>query len=475
MSIVNSYPPSTNPASFRPNITKREKCSKSSPKHVTSNSDDAWRHDIEDIANDLHGKIIPKEFISIFMNNDHYLFSSKNNETNSTRKNQNNNDEDSYNGGDGEDNDGDINNKAVRNTVDVVSDILNSDALQRAISSLLSRVIESKQFQAACQQLLKKLWNDLVNDPETLQQVVHLLNKAIQNPEIRKSVHRLILELINDEEIYQELTALLVRLGEEPEVCDATKALLTESAHRALNDPEILDHSMEFATDVVGDDVVQRTSGEALRNTVSYAVKPGLSAFLGFLSIGLMLFSFSALRNARSLSSSEKSEEYIVPIVSNFANHVGTPIVKSLSRMIQMPGQILSKIGSLFYNVLLRSPIQWIKFGSRKITRPITQSLQSGKEAIYASVMGVTIRTCKESIIWITSALTTTATSVVATTAYTMGTMFQVLTHRVILSTNFIVQTSKKSGLFISKYIFTVFKRKGDTFDNSPNNDPMSI
>lgn len=58
----------------------------------------------------------------------------------------------------------------------------------------------------------------------------------------------------------------------------ATQTLLTESAHQALNDPEILDHSMEFATDVVGDDVVQRTSGEALRNTVSYAVRPSVSA-----------------------------------------------------------------------------------------------------------------------------------------------------------------------------------------------------
>jgi hypothetical protein len=34
---------------------------------------------------------------------------------------------------------------------------------------------------------------------------------------------------------------------------------------------------MEFAADVVGDDVVQRTAGEALRNTLSYAVQPGMS------------------------------------------------------------------------------------------------------------------------------------------------------------------------------------------------------
>ena len=63
-------------------------------------------------------------------------------------------------------------------------------------------------------------------------------------------------------------------LGEEQEVLDATQQLLTISAHRTLNDPNVLDHSMEFATEVVGDDVVQRTGGEALRNTVGYAVQP---------------------------------------------------------------------------------------------------------------------------------------------------------------------------------------------------------
>ena len=63
---------------------------------------------------------------------------------------------------------------------------------------------------------------------------------------------------------------------------DAAQSLLTESAHNALNDPEILDHSMEFATDVVGDDVVQRSAGEALRNTLSYAVQPGMSVGMSY-------------------------------------------------------------------------------------------------------------------------------------------------------------------------------------------------
>ena len=168
-------------------------------------------------------------------------------------------------------------NKAAGNTADIVADVLNSDALQNAIASLITRVLGSAQLQVACQTLLKNLWTDLVNDPETLSQIVALLNTAIKDEQIKKSFKDLVLGLLQDEEVYNELTGLVVRLGEDKEILAATKELLTESTHQALNDPEVLDHSMEFATDIVGDNVIQRTSGEALRNTVTYAVRPSLS------------------------------------------------------------------------------------------------------------------------------------------------------------------------------------------------------
>lgn len=169
-------------------------------------------------------------------------------------------------------------NKAAVNTADVVADVLHSEALQNAVVSLITRVIGSAQFQSACHTLLKNLWQDLINDPETLAQVVALLNTAIKDENIKKSFKELVLGILQDDEVYNELTGLVVRLGEDKEVLVATKELLTESAHQALNDPEILDHSMEFATDIVGDNVIQRTSGEALRNTVTYAVRPSLSS-----------------------------------------------------------------------------------------------------------------------------------------------------------------------------------------------------
>jgi len=107
---------------------------------------------------------------------------------------------------------------AIGNTTDIVVDVLNSEALQNAIASLVSRVIGSEQFKSACKKLFKTLWDDLINDPETTAQIVQLLNTAIQNENIKRSFKELIMGLLKDDEIYNELTGMVVRLGEENEV-----------------------------------------------------------------------------------------------------------------------------------------------------------------------------------------------------------------------------------------------------------------
>jgi len=159
----------------------------------------------------------------------------------------------------------------------IVADLLNSPRIQQAVTDLVTKVLSSPQFKRATQVLLRELWKDLVEDPETLAQVIHLLQNVIQDEHIKEAAIQLVMEVFNDKEVLDELVSLLQRLGKEKEVLEATQSLLVESAHNALNDPEILDHSMEFATDVVGDDVVQQTAGEALYNTFSYAVRPTLS------------------------------------------------------------------------------------------------------------------------------------------------------------------------------------------------------
>ncbi|KAL7551287.1 hypothetical protein ACHAWF_014465 [Thalassiosira exigua] len=169
----------------------------------------------------------------------------------------------------------------------ILTDLLASDNVRTTASRIASGVIQSPPFVNACRVLVKTIWTDLVNDPETSSQLTTLVYTVLQHEKVYAAVKELLIQLINDEDVYKELTELVVKLGEEQEVLDATQQLLTESAHRTLNDPNVLDHSMEFATEVVGDDVVQRTGGEALRNTVGYAVQPSGGAVL--MGVGTMI------------------------------------------------------------------------------------------------------------------------------------------------------------------------------------------
>ena len=162
----------------------------------------------------------------------------------------------------------------------ILNELLASDNIRTRGANIASSVIQSEPFQNACKVLVRNIWNDLINDKETYNQLVTLLNTVLQNHQTYAAVKDLVLQLVNDEDVYKELTKLVVKLGEEQEVLDATQQLLTESSHRTLNDPNVLDHSMEFATEVMGDDVLQRTGGDALWNTVGYAVQPSNQAVL---------------------------------------------------------------------------------------------------------------------------------------------------------------------------------------------------
>lgn len=166
----------------------------------------------------------------------------------------------------------------TENVTKFVQSVLSTQEIADTVADLLARVMESKRFKDAAQTLIMSLWSDLLADPETLLGIIKLLQKALEDERVQESVQKLVLSLIQDKQVYEELTRLLVSLGKEQRVLEATQDLLTESAHNALNDKDILSHSMEFATKLVGDESIQRTTGEALRNTVTYAVKPGLSS-----------------------------------------------------------------------------------------------------------------------------------------------------------------------------------------------------
>jgi len=198
----------------------------------------------------------------------------------------------------------------------IVADLLKSPQIQEAATTLVTKVIESSQFKMACQVLLKELLQDLLDDPDTLKQVVYLLQNAIVNEKIQEAAVQLATDIFGDDRVLDELVTLVQRLGMEKQVQQATQVLLVESAHNTLNDPEILDHSMEFATDVVGDDVVQQTAGEALYNTMSYAFRPTLSVVLTLLGVGLIFISTAAFRNVNQRPSDATDRAFVKTIES---------------------------------------------------------------------------------------------------------------------------------------------------------------
>lgn len=238
----------------------------------------------------------------------------------------------------------------VEQTSELAADIINSDPLQKAISNLIVHVADSHMVKSACKQLFNSLWNDLIEDPETTRQVVALLYDAIQDIGIRAATRELVLELINDEKIQKNLTEMVVKLGNQKEILDATESLLTKSAHNALNDPEILDHSMEFATEVVGDDIVQRSSGEALRKTVKYAVFPSLRIIS--LAVGFSLVVMSVFCVHKSQLSSLK--EIIMSRISHIGSIFSNIIILSFHLMIQKTVSQVNTLVWVIFNILQR-------------------------------------------------------------------------------------------------------------------------
>lgn len=52
---------------------------------------------------------------------------------------------------------------------------------------------------------------------------------------------------------------------------------------------DVISQSREFIADVMGDDKIQREGGDALWNSVSHALRPGLNRFAGVAVIAVSL------------------------------------------------------------------------------------------------------------------------------------------------------------------------------------------
>jgi hypothetical protein len=165
-------------------------------------------------------------------------------------------------------------NPMISLVIDICKQVIDNPDVQQSLQSLVVRILKSPSVQEALQDLSLETSTKLLQDQELQKHVIQLFQGVLADEKFQSSAVKLLVSLLQDETFQAELINMIVRIGQNEKVVEATKALLTESAHKTLVDPEILDHSMEFAADVVGDDFVQRTSGEALWNTISYSIQP---------------------------------------------------------------------------------------------------------------------------------------------------------------------------------------------------------
>jgi hypothetical protein len=213
----------------------------------------------------------------------------------------------------------------------LLKDVFKSQALQHAAQEFVVQIIQSERFKEAVSRLVKELWNDLVTDPETVAQVVKLLEIAIQNPQVKMAAQDLVLHVFVQEAAVREaLIGMVEKLGEDDLVRQAVIRLLTDAAHTTLNDPELLDHSMEFATDVVGDDIVQQTAGDALRKSIGHAVRPATTVLLTAAGVGFLIFSVVAIGYSRS------SEQEVV-LFESAARSLRSNVTFGIFRIITWP------------------------------------------------------------------------------------------------------------------------------------------
>lgn len=219
----------------------------------------------------------------------------------------------------------------------LLSDVVQSKALQQAAQQFVLQIVQAPEVKQALQRLLVSLWTDLVQDPETIRQVIHLLQIVIQDEQIKAAAVQLVLDVVAEPEVQASLVAAVQILGNDSEVQKALQILLTNTAHQTLNDGEVLDHSMEFATDVLGDDVVQQTAGEALRNTVRHAFRPAASMGLTATGVALLVFGVLALGYARS-------SEQEARLLDTAARSLQTNAVYGMQRLVTWPVRTLQHV-----------------------------------------------------------------------------------------------------------------------------------
>ncbi len=157
----------------------------------------------------------------------------------------------------------------------------NAPETQAAFYQLTMHVLQHPETLAELTVLSKKLVNNLSEDPEVTSKLTKIFTQVLADPELKDAVIRLISELSGDPAVIAATSQLCLDLMVRDDVKEATTKLMTESSYEVLEDNEVNVLSKEFVADVMRDAQLQKEGGDALMNSLTHALKPGVVKITG--------------------------------------------------------------------------------------------------------------------------------------------------------------------------------------------------
>ena len=264
-----------------------------------------------------------------------------------------------------------------------LSKVIYNDKTEAALKSLVVSVLKSEEMIKEIRALAASLFQELIVDQRTKDQVVELVKEVVAQESVKKAVTELIIDLLRDDEIFEKFLDLISRIFGDESVKESVRILLTNAAHETLIDEGIVQHTKEFAASLVADSTIQRTSGDALWNTIGYSLSPSegttiVLVFVGVLSLALGFFALT-MSNA-SVSLPETSQVITTTVkkvpdpstfISSTLNIFMYPFRILLSTVRNVEGWVYEKLTS-YLSFGLKATKSYFTVSSKNIQQATT-------------------------------------------------------------------------------------------------------
>ncbi|CAM9089963.1 unnamed protein product [Chrysoparadoxa australica] len=153
---------------------------------------------------------------------------------------------------------------------------------ETALVGLARHVLQHPDTLAEVNKLAVKVVQHLSKNPEVVQDLTALTLAVLQEEETHAAFGTLLVDLSQNEEVYNAMVEMSAKVVRDPRVTTQFGITVTESSHAVLSDENILLHSKDFVSEVLEDEAVQQTGGDAIWQTVQRGLRSKLLKATGF-------------------------------------------------------------------------------------------------------------------------------------------------------------------------------------------------